>query len=364
MTRLLDRYVLGVFLPALGVFTAVFVVLFVAVDFASKLAKFLDLRTVEFLPFVARYYLIRVPMVLMFLLPMVLLFSTIFAVVKLSRTNEILPIAASGTSLRRMALPFLAAGVLGTAAMAALDEFVLARLGDEINRTDEILSSKEMDWGVSGWDGRTRFAAESHNVLTRTLNGVRITRVDEQALMREVILAKTCAWNEERRRWTAYEGTVERPLELVEKRGEKPQPWKKSIPPEGHVVETDFTPKMLRKGGISFTEAFAPLRDLVEEAMLNPHDPAAQMKVHVRLAFPCTPILLILIGLPSVVAAHSKSFVKGLSYSFFLGLCYYALYFAGLYLGNRGNLPAPVAAWGPNALFGLIGVVSFARMRT
>lgn len=364
MTRLLDRYILSVFIPAFGVFTTVFVVLFVAVDFASKLGKFLDLRTVEFLPFVGRYYLLRIPMVLMFFLPMVLLFSTIFAVIKLSRTNEILPIAASGTSLRRMALPFLAAGVLGTFTMAALDEFVLARLGEEISRTDEILSSKEMDWGVTGWDGRTRFTADSHNVLTRTLNGARITRVDEQAVTREVIVARRCVWDERRGRWVAFEGTIERPLELVEDAGAKPRPWKQPLPPEGHVVESGFTPKMLRKGGISFTEAFAPLRGLLEEARLNPHDPAAQMKVHTRLAFPCTPLLLILLGLPSVVAAHSKSFVKGLSYSFFIGLCYYGLYFTGLYLGNRGNLPAPVAAWGPNVLFGVLGVVSFARMRT
>ncbi len=364
MMRLLDRYLLSVFVPALGVFTAVFVVLFVAVDFASKLAKFLDLRTVEFLPFVGRYYLIRIPMVLMILLPMVLLFSTIFAVVKLSRTNEILPIAASGTSLRRMALPFLVAGVLGTFAMAALDEVVLARLGEEIGRTDEILRSKEMDWSVSAWDGHTRFAADTHNVLTRTLNGVRITRVDDQAVTREVILAERCVWDEKRHRWTAFDGTIERPLERVEVKGSRPAPWKKPIPPEGYVVESGVTPKTLRKAGLSFTDAFAPLRDLLEEARLNPDDPAAQMKVHVRLAFPCTPVLLILLGLPSVVAAHSKSFVKGLTFSFFLGLCFYAVFFVGLYLGHRGTLPAPLAAWGPTALFGLLGMIGFSRMRT
>jgi lipopolysaccharide export system permease protein len=319
---------------------------------------------VSFLPFVARYYLIRVPMVLMILLPMVLLFSTIFSVVKLSRTNEILPIAASGTSLRRMALPFVVAGILGTFAMAALDEFVLARLGPEIARTDEILSSKEMDWGVSGWDGHTRFSAESHNILTRTLNRVRITRVDDQAVTREVILARSCVWDEGRRRWTAYEGTIERPLELVEVKGAKPSPWKQPIPKEGYVVDAGVTPKTLRKAGVSFTDSFAPFEDLLEEARVNRDDPAAQMKVHFRLAFPCTPVLLILLGLPSVVAAHSKSFVKGLTFSFILGLSFYAVFIAGLYVGNRGLVPAPAATWGPTVLFGVLGVAWFSRMRT
>jgi lipopolysaccharide export system permease protein len=364
MMRLLDRYVLSVFVPALLVFTAVFVVLFIAVDFASKLPKFLDLRSVGFLSFAGHYYLLRVPMVLMFILPMVLLFSTIFTVVKLSRSNEILPIAASGTSLRRMALPFLGAGVLGTAAMASLDEFVLARLGEQIARTEEVLASKELDWRVSGWDGRTRVAAESYNVLTRTLNRVRITCLDDQALTREVVVSERAVWDERRGRWVAFEGTVERPFELLEVEGEKPRPWKRAIPPEGHVVDSAFSPKQLRKSGLSFTDTFAPLRDLLEKARQSPHDPTEQMKVHVRLAFPWTPVLLILIGLPSVVAAHSRSFVKDLSFSFVLGLAYYAVFFTGLYLGNRGNLPALLAAWGPNALFALVGLISFARMRT
>ncbi len=364
MIRLLDRYVLGVFLPALGVFTIVFLFLFVTVDFASKLTKFLSLSSVPVLAFASKYYLLRLPMLLMILMPMVVLFSTIFTVIKLARTNEILPIAASGTSLRRMSLPFLVSGALSTGVMAGLDEFVLARLGEEIGRTDEILAAKEMDYGVRGWDGRTRISAAAYDVVSRVLHDARITRVDEEAVTREVILASRCEWDERGRRWVAFGGTRERPLELVEVPGGKPRPWKEPLPPEGHPVESSLSPKSLRKRGIGFTAAFAPLADLLEQARLYPHDPAAQMNVHVRLAFPLSPLLLLLLGLPSVVAAHSKSLVKGLSHSFLLGLCFYAITFAGLYLGNRGDLPAPLAAWGPTVLFALLGAVAFSRMRT
>ena len=102
MIRLLDRYVLSIFLPAFGLFTVAFLALFLAVDFASNLGKFLDLKSVDLLPFVLRYYGCRLPMMATYLLPVVALFAPIFTVIKLSRTNEILPVAASGTSLRRL----------------------------------------------------------------------------------------------------------------------------------------------------------------------------------------------------------------------------------------------------------------------
>jgi lipopolysaccharide export LptBFGC system permease protein LptF len=52
MTRLLDRYVLGIFIPALLMFTLTLLFLFVSIDFASKLGKFLEMRDVPLIPFV------------------------------------------------------------------------------------------------------------------------------------------------------------------------------------------------------------------------------------------------------------------------------------------------------------------------
>lgn len=126
--RLLDRYVLGIFIPALAMFTLTLLFLFIAVDFAAKLSKFLELRDLSLIKFVATFYAVRIPMLLVILLPSVLLFAPTFTVIKLARANEILPIAASGISLRRLSLPFLAAACLGSLGMAAIDEFILPRV--------------------------------------------------------------------------------------------------------------------------------------------------------------------------------------------------------------------------------------------
>ena len=96
MTRLLDRYVLGIFVPALAMFSLTLLFLFIAVDFASKLGKFLEVRDVALIPFVAWFYLIRIPMLLVILLPSVLLFAPTFtistgSISRFSRVNRTSP---------------------------------------------------------------------------------------------------------------------------------------------------------------------------------------------------------------------------------------------------------------------------------
>jgi lipopolysaccharide export LptBFGC system permease protein LptF len=312
-----------------------------------------------------RYYLVRLPVVVSYLLPTVILFASIFSITRLAQANEILPIAASGTSLRRMALPFLVAAVLAAVTMAAVDEFVLSRLADEIAETDDILDTRERSYGVEDYDGWTKLFAHEYDHVHKTLGLVQITRLDSDARPVEHVRAKTCQWDAARRHWVAYEGTVEFPREIVTPAGGRPQVRKESIGPEGYTVTAAFTPETLRKGSsLMNLLPFAPMSKLLEEARKFPHIPACVMKVHARITFPLSPILLLLLGLPFVIAAHSKSFLKGLFFCFLMALAYYLVHFACMMLGHQGRLPPVAAAWLPTLLFGTAGLVSFARMRT
>lgn len=365
MIRLLDRYVLGIFASAFAVFFTALTCLFVTVDFASKLGSFLELRNVSVPLFIGRYYLCRLPMFLTYLLPAVVLFAAMFTVVKLARTNEILPVAASGTSLRRLSAPFLAAAVLVGAAVAALEEYALPELRDEIVETDEVRASREVSWGVEDYDGWTRLWGHQYDHVRREIRRVQITRLDEAARPVEIVTAQRCRWDAGRKRWVAFEGEIEYPGEFETPPGGRARPRRVPLGPEGYVVPAPFAPETLRKSASFLNRLpFAPLGQLLEEARRYPHVPSCGVKVHMRLTFPLSPLLLLLVGLPAVVRAHSKSFLNGLFFCFMLALGYYLAYFACLDLGNRGKLPPAAAAWGPTAAFGLGGLVSFARMRT
>jgi lipopolysaccharide export LptBFGC system permease protein LptF len=363
--RILDRYVLAIFLPALGVFAAAFTALFLAVDFTSNLGRFLDLRTLDILPFIGRYYACRLPMTLLFVLPSILLFAPVFAVVKLARSNEIIPVAASGISLRRFCAPFVAAALATSALMTVVDEIVLVHLVDEIQETGDILASREVRYGVLARDRRSLLIATNYNSAHRELQDLRITWLDGDAVPVRVLTAKSARWDPARRAWIAFEGTDEHPEYLVETEGARPRVRREALPAAGLAVEGTVPPEGLREGG-SAADRYAgvPLREVWRDALENPRDPRRWMRVHGRLSFLLSPLVLLLVGLPPAVTAHSKSFAKGLVGGFLLVAAFYALYFVALDLGSRGSLPPFAAGWGPTLLFGAAGVVGFARMRT
>lgn len=366
MIRLLDRYVSVIFVSATAVFTAAFTALFVTVDFASSLGKFLELRKVNIVTFVLWYYSVRIPLFLALLLPMVVLFAAIFTIIKLQRTNEVLPIAASGISLRRMTFPFLAAAILTGGLVAVLEEFVLPKLAPELARTEEIKSSREVSFGVADYveSGLIWGLAYDH-VKQEMQQGVRVTLLD--AARKPVVLAqaKRAAWDLRGRRWVAFEGIVEYVNEIRDVPGQRPQPRIDPIPPDGWPVPAPFKIESLRTSASAGDRyAFVPIREILREGRARPDQPLWKMRFHSRLAFPTSPIVLMLVGLPSVVAAHSKSFVRGLTICTFQIAAYYVAYFVLLFLGNHGALPPPFAAWAAPAAFGAFGLFAYSRMKT
>ena len=366
MIRLIDRYILSIFIPALLLFTLTLLFLFVAVDCAAKLGKFLEVKEVSVLFFVLEYYLARIPMLLTILIPSVLIFAPTFTVIKLARTNEILPIATCGTSLRRMSLPFVLASVLACFAMASLDEWVMPLVGSRIIKTDQLLSSRGIKYNVEDYDGETKLWAKRLDVDTQSLcESVRITRLDAEKHPVETIEARRAQWDPKRKRWVAFDGMVEWPQEFIYEKGQKPRVKKEPIPPEGYVVKSKLSPETLRRDvGIGERYSFVPFKQLLRDMRQFPHVPTKVMLVHARFSFPLSPIVLLLVGLPFVMDPHSKSFVKGLIFCFLLAIAFYVIHFACIDLGSKGTIHPIVAAWFPVTTFGTIGLVAFSRMKT
>lgn len=361
--RLIDRYVLSIFLPALGVFTGVFLALYLAIDLAGNLQKFLQVKDAG--SFILRYYACRLPMFFTYLLPAVMLFAPMFTLVKLARSNEILPVAACGMSLRRFTLPFLVAGAFAGGLMAFMDEFVLVHLAEEMSETETIAAVRDTTYGPYARDERTQIQAYSYHASERRLARARVIWTDDDAQEVLVVSAERCVWDTASKRWIAYEGQVEWPKEILREEGQRPRTRKEPLPPEGRPLDTSISPKAFQRSQ-SMTDrfGFAPLADLLEAAKKDAGDGRRWSKVHSRLSFPFSPTILLLLGLPFVVRAQGKSFIKGLILSFLLVFAFYAVYFVGQDLGGRGWIHHAVAGWGPSALFAVAGAVTFARMRT
>ncbi len=91
---------------------------------------------------------------------------------------------------------------------------------------------------------------------------------------------------------------------------------------------------------------------------------AARIELHQRMALPLACILLALVGIPLGVSTRKAG--KSTAFVVSVGLAF--LYYMGLIsligLAREGALPVEVAAWIPNAVFALAGVVLMTRLET
>ena len=102
---ILDRYVSAGFLRVFGISLTVITGLYLTADFFERIGSLLESGApVET---VLRYFLFKAPLVISRVVGFATLFSTLFCLGLLARSQEITAIRSSGVSVQRIALPLL-----------------------------------------------------------------------------------------------------------------------------------------------------------------------------------------------------------------------------------------------------------------
>jgi lipopolysaccharide export LptBFGC system permease protein LptF len=86
-------------------------------------------------------------------------------------------------------------------------------------------------------------------------------------------------------------------------------------------------------------------------------------QLHARFAQPWSCLVVVLIAIPFGAASGRRNIFMGVAGSIIICFVYFILLRFGLALGTGGYLPAWVAAWLPNAVFGITGFWLMLRVR-
>jgi lipopolysaccharide export LptBFGC system permease protein LptF len=110
---------------------------------------------------------------------------------------------------------------------------------------------------------------------------------------------------------------------------------------------------------------YAELRDHVREIQGLGFD-ARRPRVDLafKLSFPWVSLVMTLLGLPFAFAMGKRGALVGIAVSLSIAVVYWIMLGVFRSLGYVGVLSAPLAAWGPNVFFGLLGGWLFLRVRT
>lgn len=359
----LDRYVFSEFWRIFLAMALGFPVLVIIIDITENLSSYLDRR----LPpaRIALSYLYWLPDSMFMVLPAAVLFATVFTIGSLTRHSEITAAKASGISFYRFIAPVFAGALFATVL-----GLVLGDIAPHTNqRRQELLETR-------------RFATTTDRFnFAYAAEGGRVYQIGSLRPQAGTISALQI---ERRGRGPEYP-TYVLTSQGATFRGNGPEPsW---LLGRGAMHLIDATP-----AGSDVTFTFDSLvdnrfRERPIELTASPRAPAemefrelgrfiramersgadvGELKVErmLKIAIPVTSIVILLFGAPLATSTQRGGTAYGVAISLGTTVVFLMLVQMTKAVGGKGLIPPELAAWTPSLLFGTIGAVFFARVRT
>jgi lipopolysaccharide export system permease protein len=346
----LTRGFLRVFLSSLLIITALFMI----VELFDRADTFFEAGAP--LWSVIRYFVYKTPLSISRMIGFATLFSTLFSLGMLARTQEITAMRASGLSVQRIALPLVIVSLVICGATFFLNESlvpVFSQRADAIYRSEIRNKKQESLFGNRDiWlrDNGSFINIDHFDIASNTLEGVTVFLLNRDFSLHGFVEIPRGRWKGDK--WE-FEGAIE---------------WR--FLPDGKMAsgKTDAQPlitetpedlKLLERDATEFT--YFDLQKQIADMKAKGFDTTAyEVDLQTKLALPFISPLMVLLAVPFALKKHISG---GVALSFgaamLIGFGYWVLIAFCISLGHGGALPAWLSAWAPNIIFTLIGIYFF-----
>jgi lipopolysaccharide export system permease protein len=340
--KTIDRYIIRKFLGTFFFTLIVLIFIVIIFDISEKIDDFLNHNT-PLSEIIFDYYLNFIPYFVNLFSYLLTFIAVIFFTSQMASRSEIVAILSSGISFRRMLFPYVFSAVVLGLLSFILTNFVIPYTNRAmLEFENKYVRHKQISPG-------TFIYLENFNLNTKT--GYKFSL--EQFRGRELtfkLMADKITYDSIRARWKVehyYSRSIDSLHEVLK---------------EGRVLDTvlpikprDFVEDIEEVKIMGYTQ----LREHIAKKVLrgDPDVQAFQVKKYERWAFPFATIILTLIA----VAVSSRKVRGGIGFHLGLGLALTFIYILFMQVsavfGAFGSVPAYIAVWIPNILFGIIAVV-------
>jgi LPS export ABC transporter permease LptG len=355
--RLLDRYVIRNFLQAYVYCIVGFISIWLIYDISDNISTFLDAK-VRFTS-VIKYYLLQTPQILVVLLPVSLLLALLFSLGRMSRANEIVSMLTAGIGIPRLLAPLIAVGLLTTGVSMALN-FSLAPHAEQARKTVLEVHAAQREAGITGQvfrnrsDNRTWFISQfrpGDNIF----RSVQVLQEDEQGHIVKNYVATDASYHPENHTWEFHLGKLVRYDEHGNIIGGNDEIF-------GSLVVNDWSETPFRLASANMQPDFLSVPELQEYLRSNadfPHSLLAPFATQLqnRLALPWACLLVVFIGAPLGIGYSRRGVLASVASAIALIFSMNFLTHLFLALGEGARISPVLAAWTPNLLFAVVGLL-------
>lgn len=358
--KILDQYILRSYLASLLWCLSIFLGLYLILDLLGHLDEIL--RNHLSARLLLTYYGTMVPLVFVQVAPFGCLMATLYTMGNLNRHQEIMAMRASGLSPWAIARPLLVLGVLMSASVLGVNEWIAPQAAlttrtiktnhlerpQDPNKPYEVL--KEIQHLTVYGQGQTLIYAETFDPVKKKLTGVVILQHGSDLRLIRKISAKEALWTGNR--WRYLEGTI---LHFDSKGRSVGRP----VPFPSKILDVGDRPEVLAK---SESQAeYMNSRDLaryIQRLQSAGGKTIRKLRVdlYAKTAAAIACLVLTLIGIPFAIQPVRGGTMLGLSLGLGVGLVYYGVNALMIALGKGNWLPPIIAAWGTHAGFSALGL--------
>jgi LPS export ABC transporter permease LptG/LPS export ABC transporter permease LptF len=366
---LLDDYVLREFATNLGLVLFSFATLFLIFTFFELIGDIIRNRTP--LVTVGDYLLNLIPYILYNVTPLCVLVSVLITFGTLSRTSELTAMKATGISIYRVIIPVLLLSAAVAASLFAFDEFYLPTA----NRRQESLRSTikgkpaqtflrpDRKW-ISGQTSRSGdpariFFYQFFDADKNIFANLTVFEFEPNTfILQRRLFAASAHWNATDSRWD-FENGWERTFSGETISSFKP--FTNATFPEIREQPGYFKKEDRPSQEMNYNELSRYISDLSQSGFDTMR---LRVQLNRKLAYPLITLVMAILAIPFALSMGKRGGLTGIATAIGLAIAYWVV--AGLFeaMGNVNTLPAMLAAWSPDLLFGLTGAYLLLRTPT
>ncbi len=365
MPQLIDSYVLRHFLFYFGLLLASFVVMAQVYSFFELLSDVVTHHIA--MTTVAKYLFFLTPMLVYDSTPMSVLVAVLVTFSILSKNNEVTALKACGVSLYRLALPVLLSGLVLSVSLLGFDHHLIPesnviqdRLRNEIKgRPVQTYLRPDRKW-IKGANNEIWYY-RYFDQATYVMVGVYVFELDPETFrLRKHISAERARWEPSLKTWIFQNGWSR---EFVNNKEVKYEPFLGGTATFAKLKEPPnwFLREDVQETQMNFQQLADYIRELKQSGFDTVH---LQVQFHKKFAVPLFALIMALLSVPFSFSSGKRGAMASIGVSFGIAVAYWSVSKLFEQIGNINQLPAPVAAWSPDAVFSLAGLYFMTRMKT
>ena len=354
--RILDKYILkefiGPFLFGVCAFTVVFVGTGTLYRIANLINQYGASAWAAF-----RVFVLAMPSIIVVTFPMSVLLGSLMAFGRLSSSSEMIVMRAGGQNFIRLAMPIFVAAFFISIGATAFNEYVVPKANNAYNTiiNEEIkhnVAPTTQDHiiikNTKGSDISSLMYARQYDANTKQLKDITVQEFENDTLMR-VEQADRADWNGQK--WIMHEGMI---YDVSAN-----EQTTRSLKFQNQALPITQKPNKINASQKKPDEL--TIRELREQIKLLDQNSVNTNKMKVemynRFALPLASLVCAIVGAPLGMQKQRGSSSIGFGISVVVIFIYYSIMTLGNALGNGGKIPPYIAAFLPDIICGIAGVI-------